>query len=61
MEKVVVSREIWWQRPPNKGETDLDVQWGYLVFYSDNSHAFEFDENNQPPVTDILNRKSCRI
>ena len=56
--KDVLKREPWWASPPKPGQSDNDVEWGYLVLYSDNS--FEFDRT-RPTDEEIQSRESCRL
>ncbi|UXH55909.1 hypothetical protein Q1Z72_01585 [Pseudomonas qingdaonensis] len=54
----LISREPWWATRPEPGQSDRDVEWGYLEHFDDGS--FNFD-HTRPSDAEILNRKSCRI
>lgn len=58
MEKQVVSKEPWWAIPPEIGQNELEVEWGYLVRYYDGSWGFD---NTRPSDEEIIARKGCRI
>ncbi len=55
--KEVLSKEPWYVHPPEPGQTDADLEWGYLVFYTDGT--FEFI-NERPSDEEIASRTSCR-
>jgi len=54
----LVSREPWWAKRPAEGQTDEDVEWGYLEIYDDGT--FRYDPT-RPSDQEILTRKSCQI
>ncbi len=56
-EPVLISREPWWERPPRPGESEWDVEWGYLECWSDGTFRFV---RERPTPEEIRNRKSCR-
>lgn len=56
--KEVISREPWWATPPQPGQGDADVEWGYLVRFSDNTFEFQTD---RPTDDEIASRESCRL
>lgn len=59
--KTLFSREPWWAKAPQQGQTDLELEWGYLVIYQvDGRFEFEFDQT-RPSVEEIGNRKGCRV
>ncbi|HBO1427584.1 MAG: hypothetical protein ACLGID_15570 [Gammaproteobacteria bacterium] len=51
-------REPWWAKRPQPGQSDLDVEWGYLERYDDGQFVFN---PSQPTLQEIKNRKSCRL
>ncbi|HHI71504.1 MAG TPA: hypothetical protein ENJ91_10910 [Rhodobacteraceae bacterium] len=55
---VLVSREPWWAYPPRPGQSELEVEWGYLETYDDGTLRFV---RERPSDEEILNRKSCRL
>ncbi|MCY4425873.1 MAG: hypothetical protein OXC05_02425 [Halieaceae bacterium] len=57
-EKKILSKEPWWEEPPQPGQTEADLRWGYLVFYEDRSFAF-LDE--RPSDEELQGRSSCFI
>ncbi len=54
----LLSREPWWAHPPQPGQREMDLQWGYLEVYADGS--FRFDPT-RPSTQEILQRPGCRI
>lgn len=60
MSKTETKREVWWATPPAPGQNDSDVEWGYLVWFSDGSFDFQIDPENPPSPEEIANRESCR-
>jgi len=56
--KTIISREPWWASPPKNGQSILDMDWGYLEYYSDGSWVFV---RERPSDNEILNRKSCFV
>ncbi len=57
-EMRILSREPWWAHPPQQGQTEADVEWGYLVVYEDGAVEFTLDE--RPAAEEIHSRKGCR-
>lgn len=56
--KTVKKRYPWWAYPPTSPtQNELDLQWGYLVVYTDGS--YDFDTSVRPTDKEILNRTSC--
>lgn len=55
---ALISKEPWWAKRPQPGESDADVEWGYLEHYDDGT--FNFDPT-RPTDEEIRNRKGCRI
>lgn len=54
---TLISREPWWARPPQPGQDEMELEWGYLCHYSDGSFVFE---QTRPSDKEIRERKSCR-
>lgn len=54
----LLSREPWWAFPPQPGQGEMDLQWGYLEVYEDGS--FRFDPT-RPSLQEIQQRPGCRI
>ncbi len=54
----LLSREPWWATAPSPGQTDKDVEWGYLELYENGALVFVED---RPTDEEIATRKSCRI
>ena len=54
----VRERLVWWKYPPQTGDTETDIEWGYLVFYSDGRFAFI---DQRPPERDIKERRHCLL
>ena len=52
----IIFRSVWWKHPPKPGQTDKDLQWGWLLIYEDKS--CEFIEQ-QPSAADMRNREHC--
>lgn len=57
--RVEIRREPWWALPPEAGEDELTLRWGYLIWFSNGE--FEFDESMRPSDDEIINRTSCFI
>lgn len=53
-----VQREAWWAYPPEPGQREEDLRWGYLVTYSDGNVRF-LDEC--PTAEEMANRTACFI
>ncbi len=59
--KTLFSREPWWANAPRAGQSDFELEWGYLEIYQvDGRFEFEFDRT-RPSDSEIINRKGCRI
>ncbi|MEE9494434.1 MAG: hypothetical protein V3W04_13790 [Gammaproteobacteria bacterium] len=58
MAREVSSKEPWWEKPPEPGQTDEDLVWGWLTVYSDGGVVF--DTTNPPTNEEILHRSGCR-
>ena len=54
--KKILSKEPWWKQPPKPGQTEADLEWGYLLFYEDRSFEF-LDE--RPSDEELQGRNSC--
>lgn len=57
-EGALLSREPWWATAPKEGQSELDVEWGYLEHYENGAFLFVHD---RPTDAEIAARKSCRI
>ncbi|MGH8349719.1 MAG: hypothetical protein ACRES5_24630 [Pseudomonas sp.] len=58
--RQIISKEPWWARPPEPGQDELKLEWGWLVHYSEGEPRFEFIRE-RPTDEEIRQRKSCRI
>lgn len=56
---TIISKEPWWKTPPRPGQGDDELEWGYLITYSDG--RVEFTENERPTPEEIAQRKGCRL
>ncbi len=56
MSSPLISREPWWAIPPRAGQSEQDLQWGYLEIYADGT--FRFDPT-RPSDEEIRNRRGC--
>lgn len=45
---------------PKPGQDESELDWGWLVHYSEGEPRFEFVKE-RPTDNEIRNRKSCRI
>lgn len=54
----LLSREPWWAKRPEPGQSDLDVEWGYLEHWDNGEFLFN---PTRPTLEEIQNRKGCRI
>lgn len=52
-----VSREPWWATPPEPGQDEMTLEWGYLEIYADGSFQFIHE---RPSDDEIRNRPGCR-
>lgn len=57
-QKEPVSREPWWATPPEPGQDEMMLEWGYLEIYSDGSFRFIHE---RPSDAEIRNRRGCRL
>ena len=57
-ERREISREAWWEKPPKDGEDETKVEWGYLIWYDDNSCEFSTEE--RPTDEEIESRTGSR-
>jgi len=48
----LISREPWWAKPPEQGQDELSLEWGYL--------EFRF-VSTRPSDEEIRLRKGCRV
>ena len=55
-EKEILSEEAWWDRAPEKGETEADLDWSILRIYTDGT--FERVER-APTEEEMAQRKNC--
>ena len=53
-----VAKLPWWKSPPEPGQTESKLEWGYLLVYGDGTVAF-VDE--RPSDAEIERRTSCFI
>jgi len=53
-----INREPWWEFPPQLGESDEDLIWGYLVTYDDGNVRFI---KEVPTAEEMANRNACWI
>jgi len=58
--REILSKEPWWARPPQPGQAESQLEWGWLVIYSDGEARFEF-VHERPTDEQIRQRKGCRI
>src|SRR3989344_5282800 len=58
--RQILSKEPWWATPPEPGQDELKLEWGWLVHYSEGEPRFEF-VRERPSDDEIRNRKSCPI
>ena len=56
--REAVAKLPWWKSPPEPGQTESKLEWGYLLVYDDGTVAF-VDE--RPSDTEIERRTSCFI
>ena len=56
--KKPISREPWWAVPPEPGQDEMTLEWGYLEFYADGSFQFV---NERPTDDEIHHRRGCRL
>jgi hypothetical protein len=58
--RQIVNKEPWWAAPPKPGQDESELEWGWLVTYSEGEPRFEFVKQ-RPSDDEIRQRKSCRI
>ncbi|MDI2590802.1 hypothetical protein NYP20_18005 [Pseudomonas sp. N3-W] len=58
--RQIISKEPWWAVPPQPGQDESDLEWGWLVHYNEGEPRFEF-VRERPSDSEIQHRKSCRI
>lgn len=58
--RQIISKEPWWAAPPQAGQAESELEWGWLVHYSEGEPRFEFIRE-RPSDREIQQRKSCRI
>ncbi|MDZ3992896.1 hypothetical protein PspTeo4_21208 [Pseudomonas sp. Teo4] len=54
---TLISREPWWLVPPQPGQKEQDLHWGYLEIYADGRTVFV---DQRPSDRELAERKSCR-
>lgn len=54
---ALIYRDVWWFKPPEPGQTEKDLRWGFLEIYSDGQTRY-VDE--RPTDKQMAERKSCR-
>lgn len=58
--RQIVNKEPWWAAPPKPGQDESELEWGWLVTYSEGEPRFEFVKE-RPSDDEIRNRRSCRV
>ena len=53
-----INREPWWAYPPKPGQSEQDLDWGYLVTYADGNVRFLHET---PTAEELARREGCRI
>nr|BFE89716.1 hypothetical protein GCM10020185_02520 [Pseudomonas brassicacearum subsp. brassicacearum] len=53
-------KEPWWASPPKPGQDESELEWGWLVIYSEGEPRFEFIKE-RPSDEQIRQRKGCRV
>ncbi|WP_151427535.1 hypothetical protein [Xanthomonas oryzae] len=48
---ALMSREPWWEKPPQPGKSELECVWGWLELYDDGT--FRFDVSSRPSDQEI--------
>lgn len=51
-----IYREVWWELPPGEGQTEADVNWGWLLWHENGETRFIPE---RPTDEEIAARKSC--
>lgn|GEM_PF-402252 len=54
----LISREPWWAKPPEQGQDELSLEWGYLEIYDNLEFRFV---STRPSDEEIRLRKGCRV
>lgn len=54
----LLSREPWWEKPPRRGQNELECSWVWIEFYSDGKMRID---NTRPTDDEIRSRPSCRL
>ena len=54
----LISREPWWAKPPEQGQDELSLEWGYLEIYDNLEFRFV---SSRPSDEEIRLRKGCRV
>ncbi|GGM29137.1 hypothetical protein ACFQDN_20540 [Pseudomonas asuensis] len=54
----LISREPWWAKPPEPGQDELNLEWGYLEIYDNLEFNFV---SIRPSDEEIRLRKGCRV
>ncbi len=52
-----IKREPWWKYPPKPGETEADLEWGFLVEYENGDIRF-IEEVPAAQVAGLEKRKA---
>ena len=55
---TLISREPWWALPPKPGQSESELDWGYLEHHA--GGRFEFVQQ-RPTDDEIRNRPGCRL
>lgn len=58
--RQILSKEPWWEFPPQHGQDESELEWGWLVTWNEGEPRFEFVKQ-RPSDDEIRERKSCRI
>ncbi|EJL04073.1 MULTISPECIES: hypothetical protein [Pseudomonas] len=58
--RQIVQKEPWWASPPRPGQDESELEWGWLVVYSEGEPRFEF-VRERPTDEQIRRRKGCRV
>ena len=58
--RQILSKEPWLAVPPQPGQDESELDWGWLVTWNEGEPRFEFVKQ-RPSDNEIRNRKSCRI
>ena len=55
----IISKEPWLAVPPKPGQSDDDLEWGWLIV--EEGGIVRFDNTSRPTDDQIANRKACRV